>query len=536
MKANLFVFFCILIAISVTLLSCNRPSVAQESLDESSSQSINHNNLRSPNDVNSGSLMFIENVGQFPDYIRFKTHLGKATIWLLDNTLWVSVIENQNSINNYHLNAGISNSQHIEMLIRNGSMHGMNRRISFPGANPYPSIEPFNPITTHISYFIGNDSEKWITNVPVWGGIRYIDIYPGIDLEITGANGQFVQNLVMSDSKTRLILGDLNLRPTKLSVQVEGNDTMTVDGDTKRLNNFLSELNIAMFQKISTNSSMGDQVGQLFAVSTLHSQSNISSSSSDLIYSTFLGGSGIDWVSDLALGINREIYAVGGTYSPEFPITPGAFDVTFNIGEAWVVKINTNTSSLDYATFLGGSENDWAESIAVDENGIAVIAGGTESSDFPTTPGAFDTSYNNPTSGSDGFVVKLNSSATDLIFATYLGGSSGDSVRSIFLDSSGNVYTSGATMSSDFPTTPGAFDITFNGGSPPFLKDGFVVKLNQLGSSLIYATFLGGSSSDDVDKITVDESGSVYVTGLSTSPDFPTTSGAFDQSYNGGGG
>ncbi len=195
-----------------------------------------------------------------------------------------------------------------------------------------------------------------------------------------------------------------------------------------------------------------------------------------------------------------------------------------------MVKLNPAGSELAYATFLGGSNRDDGGAIALDGAGHAYVAGSTDSSDFPTTPGAFDTSYNGGRYG-DAFVVKLNPAGSELAYATFLGGSNDDYGGAIALDGLGDVYVAVGTSSSDFPTTPGAFDTSFNGRS-----DVFVVKLNLAGSRLVYATFLGGGNDDYGFDIAVDGAGSVYVTGLTVSNNFPTTPGAFDTSNNGGNG
>ena len=174
----------------------------------------------------------------------------------------------------------------------------------------------------------------------------------------------------------------------------------------------------------------------------------------------------------VAVDDDGAVYVTGDTSSSGFPTTPGAFDTTYNGDwDAFVVKVNPSGTGLAYASFLGGSEYDWGHSIAVDDTGAAYVAGTTESSDFPTTPGAFDTTYDGGTF--DAFVVKVNPSGTGLAYATFLGGSDDDRVDGIAVDGTGAAYVTGHTYSSDFPTTPGAFDTTFNGGN----QDAFVAKL-----------------------------------------------------------
>ncbi|MYL22077.1 hypothetical protein GLW04_19635, partial [Halobacillus litoralis] len=191
----------------------------------------------------------------------------------------------------------------------------------------------------------------------------------------------------------------------------------------------------------------------------------------------------------------------------------------------FVTKLNADGSTLVYSTYLGGTGFDRGSGIAVDEMGNAYVTGVTRSVGFPTTPGAFDTTYNG---SNDGFVTKLNADGSILVYSTYLGGTGSDQGSGIAVDEMGNAYVTGLTSSVDFPTTPGAFDTTYNGN-----EDAFMTKLNVDGSTLVYSTYLGGTSSEQGFGIAVDEMGNAYVTGLTSSVDFPTTPDAFDTTYNG---
>lgn len=247
---------------------------------------------------------------------------------------------------------------------------------------------------------------------------------------------------------------------------------------------------------------------------------------SALVYSTYLGGADDDWGRGIAVDNSGNAYITGWTFSADFPTTPGAFDTTFKgLMDAFVAKINPSGTGLVYSTLIGEVGN--SESITIDNSGNAYIIGFTTSSTFPTTPGAFDTSYNG---GGDAFVSKLNPSGTALIYSTYLGGTSTEMGWTSAIDNSGNAYIIGRTASADFPTTPGAFDTSYNGGD----YDTFVAKLNADGSALIYSTFLGGENTDYGHGIALDSSGNTYITGLTRSSTFPTTSAAFDTSFNGG--
>jgi len=310
-----------------------------------------------------------------------------------------------------------------------------------------------------------------------------------------------------------------------------------LDGNLLRLTTAVGEYTLPLLQVNSTSSVKlplptitGNQITTPFS----NPQGKVTtisaqSSASDLLYSTFLGGSSSDEGNGIAIDSSGAAYVTGRTSSSDFPTTPGAFDTSFN--NAFVVKLNAAGSALTYATFLGGSESDSGNAIAVDISGAAYVTGHTSSSDFPTTSGAFDTSFNGSAYTGDAFVIKLNADGSALDYSTFLGGSAFDDGEDIAIDSSGAAYVTGITESFSFPTTSAAFDTSFNGSG-----DAFVVKLNAAGSALDYSTFLGGSgfNEDEGWGITIDPSGAAYVIGTTVSSDFPTTPGAFDTSFNGG--
>ena len=256
-----------------------------------------------------------------------------------------------------------------------------------------------------------------------------------------------------------------------------------------------------------------------------------------LVYSTYLGGSSTDVGYRIAVDPAGNAYVAGYTNSANFPTTPVAFDTTFNGGplDAFVTKLNPSGASLVYSTYLGGGNEDVGQAIAVDPAGNVYVGGWTDSANFPTTVGAFDTTYSgNPggiISNYDGFVTKLNSIGASPVYSTYLGAGNPDWVYAIAVDTAGNAHVAGYTGSANFPTTPGAFNTSFNGGD----YDAFVTKLNATGAApLLYSTYLGGSSTDLILGIAVDSAGNAYAAGRTNSANFPTTTGVFDTSHNGG--
>lgn len=256
----------------------------------------------------------------------------------------------------------------------------------------------------------------------------------------------------------------------------------------------------------------------------------IDSGGSALVYSTYLGGGRIlnatdDWGEGIAVDKAGNAYVTGYTYSSDFPVTAGAFDTTRSGLDAFITKFSVDGRSLVYSTFLGGTGREQAQGIAVDASGNAYVTGLTESIDnFPVTRGAFQT-----TGSFDAFVTKLNPQGSALVYSTYLGGTAGvDRGWAIAIDGSGNAYITGDTASSDFPVTS-PIQRTYGGG----LSDAFVTKLNATGSALVDSTFLGGTLTDEGRGIALNGSGEAYVTGDTSSNDFPTTNAL--QIGNGGG-
>ena len=250
---------------------------------------------------------------------------------------------------------------------------------------------------------------------------------------------------------------------------------------------------------------------------------------SALVYATYLGGGSGDFGHGIAVDAEGYAYVAGETTSVSFPTIVGAYDPVYNQGsDAFVTKLKPDGSRLMYSTFLGGGSDDYGYRVAVDASGCAYVVGDTDSADFPTTAGAYDRTFNG---GSwDAFVVKLNANGGGLAYATYLGTAGTDSGNYIAIDGSGRAYLVGSTNSTDFPVTTLAYDRTHNGGS----YDVFVARLKPAGNNLDYATYLGGGEADYGVSISVDEAGRAYVAGLTDSTDFPTTVSAYDRSYNGG--
>jgi hypothetical protein len=255
---------------------------------------------------------------------------------------------------------------------------------------------------------------------------------------------------------------------------------------------------------------------------------------SQLVYSTFIGGGWHEDTWSIIVNENGSAHITGVTVSNDFPTTTKSYDKVLNgVSDVYVLKLDPNGSSLEFSTFLGGTKDENGYGLDIDQNDNVYITGITISDDFPTTPGAFDRTINSkPHQQSyDVFVSKLNSNGTQLLYSTFVGGWHNDYGKGIIVDQMCNAYVTGYTPSDDFPVTPGAYDITHNGGGD--VGDAFAFKLNYNASSLIYSTFIGGNAWEFGLDIELDALNNAYVFGTTNSTNFPTTIDAYNRVLNG---
>ncbi len=273
---------------------------------------------------------------------------------------------------------------------------------------------------------------------------------------------------------------------------------------------------------------------------------------SRLLYSTYIGGANNEIAAGVAVDPQGALYITGATDSRDFPTTPNAFQRQPappptsgrpDRGNCFVTKLNPAGSSLAYSTYLSGSERDGCIAIAVDPSGAAVVTGGSESTNFPTTPDVVQSRPRLASTepGYDVIVSKLTPDGSALLYSTFVGGTGSDTGHGIALDAAGNAYVTGITNSaSNFPVSANAFRTAYagqGGGGMPFpLGDGFLFKLNPTATQLVYSTLLGGSRDDTALAVAVDSAGNAYVAGNTLSRDFPTTPNAYQREWRGEGG
>lgn len=417
------------------------------------------------------------------------------------------------------------------------------------GANPSAQAIGHDKLITKTNYLIGSDASKWLTNIANYGQVEYQNVYQGVDALYSGNQGRLETTFLVHPGANASVIQMQIQGAEGLSLDAQGNLVIhAASGDvTEQAPVMCQDINGAR-QAVSGSyvlegkNTVGFQVGAYDHSQTLVIDPTLS-------YSSYLpaGGTGI------AVDGSGNAYVVGTTASG-FPTTTGAFQTTFgggsSFGDAFVAKLNATGTALVYATYLGGSGDDAGQSIAVDSADDAYVTGFTYSSNFPTTANAFQAA-----ASGNGFVTVLNSTGSGLIYSTYLPGvgwdiPEGAVTDAIAVDSSGNAYVTGPA-GPNFVTTAGAFQPAYPGTRNNYYLGGttvaFLAKIDpQLSgsSSLVYATFLGGSGGstptigapvgDAGTGIAVDGSGNAYLTGFTWSTNFPTTPGAFQQANSGG--
>lgn len=547
------------------------PSASTEPTVVSAGPQLDSNGSTQPN----LSLLFVENIGQIEtqpgspaEQPRFVSRSSAGTLYIAPNAIWLSVVETPEPEKPF---AGQTPSESASLATppppTPRARQGVSVRLTFSGAKKHPEIVGINRSSTQVSYFYGNDPAQWQTDVPAFAGVRYLDLYPGLDLEITSENGQWVWRFLVKDDS---FLDRGNPKALeKIRLRVEGVNGLGVDKSKLNLATLVGDVSLPLLDVVEAagesrgrslprgearakvdkdeiiapfselpepggakpGPGLAAQVGRPPFVENARALAQTGSNSAGLLYATYLGGAGDDRAFDIAVDVAGRVYVTGYTVSSPFVGNPGTF--TYQGGsDVFVTKLDPAQSGavqLVYSIYLGGSGNDLGRGIAVDGSGNAYVAGTTESGSFPA-PNGYQTLRPGVV---DGFLIKVNAAGNALLYGTYLGGGAYDFAYDLALDASDAAYLTGYTSSTNFPLR-NAFDASI--GYPPRQK-AFIVRLNTTLSgdaSLVYSTLLGGAMGDQGHSITVAPgSGEVYLTGQ-TQGGLPITAGAFQTTYGGG--
>jgi hypothetical protein len=561
-------------------------SIAQESTEQ-------------PSNLTLSDRAFVENGGQWDDRARFHLSTSGLDLWIGRDEVMYDVRRYNQGKKRIWKTFPYLTSTHNGDDSSSVDISGHVVRMRFAGAHSATEFQGVDRAAGNFNYFIDNDRTRWAVDVRRYRTVRINQLYDGIDavyyldggrprydlIVSPGANPQTIGLHFEGASRPRLgssgeliittSVGDL-VQQAPVAYQIVDGTRRTVpctfiignDGTVGfRLGSYDTYIPLVIDPLIYSTFIGGsslhlvgnmalDASGNTYIAGTTTSSgyptttgayqttfnkatsssatvfvTKLNPAGSALVFSTFIGGTASTEIgAGIALDTARNIYVTGRTTQAgtgnDFPVTTGAYQSTRPGGpDAFVLKLNAAGNALVYSTFLGGPGVDYGADIAVDIQGNAYVTGQTDSI-FPTTSGAFAQTKN---AMADNFVSKLNAGGTGLVFSTYIGGNHIEAPLGIAIDTARNVYIVGQTGSSTYPTTTGAYDRTRSAD-----YDAYVTKLNSAGSALVYSSFLGGSTEQVTTRVVANPDGSAVVLGITSSTDFPTTSGAYSTSYNGG--
>ncbi|MFN8308386.1 MAG: PKD domain-containing protein [Chitinophagales bacterium] len=508
--------------------------------------------VQSHSGAEESTLRFTSNDGQWNQNIRFEAALQAGRLFCTDSFLGFWMYDCKALNEAHHTQEGVVKSHYF--------------RMRFVNANPHCEMKAEGAAADYKNFFLGNDPTKWRTGVKSYSTITYQSLWPGIDLILQGDGDGLKYSFAIHAN------GDAK----NIAFGYEGIEEANVSNGELRYHTSLGsfrELSPYAFLKEGKTVRTSYDWNATESVLRFHFPEAAVTGKEwtidpTIVFSSYTGSTADNWgytatydpQGNMYVGgyVNASSTGGGGSY----PISTGAFQSTFGGGDngfgngdgagigyacdMGISKFNATGTQLLYSTYIGGSNNEWPNSLVVDAQGNLLIYGASHSGDFPTTVNAYDRIISGD---ADIVVTKLNSSGTNLLASTFIGGSDidgenydgkeftsgklkrnyGDQNRGeILVDQQGNVYVASCTFSSDFPRV-GAFQNNFGGD-----QDGCVFKFNTSLSNLIYSSYAGGGSADACYSIALDASNGLYVCGGTMSSNFPTTSGVIHPTYQGG--
>ena len=507
-------------------------------------------------------LRFTENKGQWDSRIFFKSPLPNGNLLIEKNGFYFVLLSPQDMSHIHHP----GHAKNETVLV-----HGHAFRETFIGADPSSLATGNNAYPDYANYYLGNNPKFWASGARVFAQMQYQNLYHGIDMLMYGNEENplrydFIINPGADAAQIKLgYEGTTGLR-------VEGGDLRigTSVGDLLEQRPFAYQEVNGFKQQVACYFVLNDSVVS-FAFPKGYDKRLPLIIDPNIVFATYTGSTADNWGYTATYDDNGNMYvgglvnAIPNPYSNDptaYPVTTGAFQVTWGGGTGgfngigngidWpcdigIAKFSSDGTSLIYATYLGGSDNETPSSLIVDPQNNLIVYGVSYSTNFPVTATAYASTYSGD---GDIIVSKFNSSGTALLGSTYLGGDSADGINydpqeftpgnlktnygdqnrgEVTIDASGNIYVASCTRSSNFPVTTGAFQTTIGGA-----QDGCVFKLSPDCSQLLFSTFLGGSQDDACYSLNITQNGSLYVAGGTMSNNFPTTTGTLHTAYQGG--
>jgi gliding motility-associated-like protein len=477
---------------------------------------------------------FIENQNQFHENVRFQAHFNNYTVFL-ENNRFTFLLESAEDLHARHDIMKASKEEKEDFFVR---AHAY--RVNFLGANENVAIERNSPHDFTLNYFLGSDESKWASGVRSYEKVRYINLYDGINLMAGVEEGNLKYDFVVKPG------GD----PNFIVLDFEGLDNISiVDGELVLTTSLgeVRELKPYAYQKGLVGSKQvaceyeleGNQVRFIFPEGY---DTDLELVIDPIVIASTLSGTpgfSSNYGHGATFDLAGNVYSHAIAFGTEYPTTTGAMQTSSGGGNTDIAisKYNPTGTDLIYATYIGGSGGDYPHSTITSQFEELYVYGTSDSEDYPTSANAYDSDFNDNGSTfgqTDIVITKISADGTQMLGSTYVGGSAGDgrnmnSVNygdafrgEIVLDEFGFPYISSSSSSDDFPTTTGAYETTHQGG-----QDAVVFKMNTNLSEMLWSTFLGSSEDDTGYGLRAANNGQVVVCGATRGNDFPSTDGAY---------
>jgi len=492
------------------------------------------------------TIKFTENKNQWNANVLYEANISHGGKLFLEKNTLTYLFWNGEEMENLH---------HPHYTLPTTSVHFHSFKSEFINANTSALVTAQTKESYYKNYFLGTDASKWASNVGVYNEVFYTGLYNNIDLHVYTKDKNLEYDYIINPG------GNAN----SIQIKYTGTDGLSID---KGILSIHTSLGIVSEQKpiawqlingkkkeVKCDYHLNQNVVS-FNFPNGYDKTNTLIIDPTLIVSTYTGSTADNWGFTATYDNAGNIYSGGIAANIGYPTTAGAYQTTFAGGgfggsgypfDISITKYNPAGSALIYSTYLGGLDNEQPASLVVDNNNNLFVLGRTYSSNFPVTGGSYDNTYNG---GGDIIVSKFNTGGTALLASTFVGGTGDDAVNidatsswsslkynysddgrgDIVVDNAGNCYIASCTRSNNFPTTGGAFQTAFQGGS----QDGCVFKMNNNLSALTWSTYLGGNQDDAAYYLDIDAALNVYVTGGTNSGNFPTTPGTLHTSLQGG--
>ncbi len=503
-------------------------------------------------------LQFIENKGQWNGDIDFQALVPGGRVGVSAKGFSIQLLDLE-KLEEHHMegHGAISEATGHSMP---EPVNGHYFQINLIGSNPNAKATVGIPSEGHYNYFLGSDSCRWASRALAYTSILYQDVYEGIDFRISSLDKNLKYDFIVRPGAD----------PSQIKINYPGAyglekingelEIRTAVGSLKELKPFSYQANSDTKQPVASEYRLKNNMVS-FSFPECYDECNELVIDPLLIFSTYSGSTADNWGSTATPGEHGTLYSAGVTQQSLggfFPATVGAFQTT-NKGsfDMAIIKYDSAGTGFLYATHLGGANNDSPESLVVDKaSGDLIVLGISSSPDYPVSANAYDQTFNlgttvfnrvlNTSDQWDIVITRLSPDGGQLVGSTFLGGSGNDGLNTpkqsggplvvnygdemrgdVITDEAGNVYISSVTTSGDFPIVNG-FDTTFGGAT-----DGVVVKLAPDLSSIIWSSYIGGSGFDAAYSIKFDNDNNIILAGGTTSTDFPTTTGVYQETFNG---